>query len=224
MDVNYPMYDIYENCIEPLWKNILANQLNDFINQYYETLTKSDIKNLNVFIEKFNSLYEIDSVYASFELCISKMISNVENLKLIKKNCMEKTELIMKSIQNSDNNHEITKTPFTSFDISRITNGQIYVLKDNIEKFSTHKIYLQGILQLLTNNTNISTTEINDTFYKGFSLTKEEYNIIATNINKNINLNTTMIEILINLEKIRNIISIYPILRSPYTIHGKTLI
>ncbi len=41
---DYPIQDVYENSIEPVWKNIIANELNDFVDKYYEQMTPDDIK------------------------------------------------------------------------------------------------------------------------------------------------------------------------------------
>lgn len=203
--IDCPDQDVYENSIETLWKNIIGNKLNDFISKYYHIFTNNDIKHLNTFLDQFNSLYEKELVFTVFDKCIENIGSEsevYEKLLEINSECKKIVNNFFTFMDSSEINKCIPKTACTGYDIGRVANKKVFILKKPIEIFSRNEDYLDAIGQILSNyHINLSTVRKQERFYDGFELTNDEKEKISENVKNNVPTSITMIEILTLLEK-----------------------
>ncbi len=203
---NFPTQDVYENCIEPLWKNIIANHLNDFIDNCYDKMTTNDIKYVNNLLDSFNSLYEVEPIFDQLNNCLKNIgpdSSIYIDFKFIIINCRQITNEILQTIYKLDtSNHYITKTPYTEYDIGRVATRNIYILDKPVNLFSQTNNYFDAIDRLLSPYHDILTqNEIIYNFFEGFKLVDSEKQIITNNVNNNVPVNISMMEILLMTEK-----------------------
>ncbi len=225
---DYPIQDVYENSIEPVWKNIIANELNDFVDKYYEQMTPDDIKKTNNFIEQFNALYESDVVLQKLE-DFANGITNVEIKPLaihIFASCERKiSELFVNLgvLRQSEGPTDpcfncVEKTPYTEYDIGRIANKRVFILDKVVGEFSSGTDYFDSVGKLISPYSNlVSSEEKIEQYYTGFKLTELELNIVARNVTEIINVNNSMLQTLLELDRINEYgqdLTRYEILRS----------
>lgn len=203
--IECPDQDVYENSVETIWKNIIGNHLNEFITKSYELFDDNDINCLNIFLDQFNSLYEKESVFMALDQCLNKIGNDSKifsKLAEINNNCKEMINRLFDYMNKNNINNCITKTPCTGYDIGRVANKKVYILKKPSEFFSQTENYLDAIGQLLSNcHTYITNEQKSYLFLSGFELLENEKIKIQENVSNNIQTNITMIEILIMLEK-----------------------
>lgn len=205
-DEKFPIQDVYENCIEPIWKNVIANHLNDLIDSMYDKMTSNDIKHINNFLDSFNSLYEFEPIFEQLNNClknIGRESSIYTDLESIVSNCRQIINELFKTISSLDtSNHYITKTPYTTYDIGRVATRNIYILDKPVNIFSQTKNYFYAVDRLLSPYHDILThSEITNNYFGGFKLLDNEKQIISNNVLNNISVNISMMEILLMLEK-----------------------
>jgi hypothetical protein len=209
--VSFPTQDVYENSIEPVWKNIIANEINDFVNKYYNIMDNESINKLNNFIEQFDSLYELDGVLNSLKKCSESITNDEINpiLNTIVYSVESRIKELMEEINVLDNDEPngvcdkcVTKTPYTVFDIGRIANKKVFILDQHVYEFSANTNYLESIGKLLSPYSELVPIENRtQSYFEGFILTEEEKNIIVKNVNEGIPVNNSMLVTLLNLDR-----------------------
>ena len=211
----FPTQDVYENSIEPVWKNIIANEINDFIDEHYNRMEPKDIVLFNNFIEQFNSLYESDVVLEKLN-GLATSIDNQE-IKPYVENINTNVQGLIKELFNELNALNITnpttgsvnpcddcvyKTPYTVYDIGRIANKKVFILDQPVGEFSLGKNYFESVGELISPYSNgIPLSARNESYYQGFLLTENERQIIIKNVNEEINVNNSMLQMLLILDR-----------------------
>lgn len=213
-DSEFPTQDVYENSIEPVWKNIIANEINDFIDEHYKKLDRDSIDKLNKFIDSFNSLYELNSVLGALNTCIESISD--ERIKLILGDILysvnTQTRDLMVEIESLNDTTGpnnvcqkcVTKTPYTSFDIGRIANKKIFILDQRVDEFSLGTNYFNSVGNLIAPSQYSDSIPIDvkiENFYRGFRLEDDEKRIIVNNIQVGVQVNNSMLQILLNLDR-----------------------
>ena len=174
---DYPINDSYENVIEPVWKNIISNYINDYVDKNYDYLKNEDINILNNFIDNLISNYEYDKVKNIFEK-VNLTVENNDKFKILRDKCIGEIDSLLEILLKND---MLTKFPFTKLDIGRTINKKIFIKEQTIEEFADGKNYFHSIYKLIIGNDTITTNmdkEIRKKFFENFKLGEDEKNII----------------------------------------------
>jgi citrate synthase len=201
-NIDYPINDSYENVLEPVWKNIIGNYINDFIDEKYENLSNDDIKIFNNFIDIFISQYEYDVVIEKFREISNKLSNGIkQQFAEITNRCIRDVNEIYHNLKG---NNMIEKFPYTNLDIGRIENKKMFISNRTIQEFSNSPDYFDAIYGLLAEDTNISNTDkinIKNNFIQSFNLSDYEKFIITKNLSHNDDIYIIIIETLLNNER-----------------------
>ena len=199
----YPQLDVYENPIEGLWKNILANSLQKILSVENLHMSKKDIFQINKFIERFNSLFDVQSVFLALDRCIKNLDplkKYTQTLAIVRNTNYTIINDLLEHITNTTH----IKTPHTSLDIGKINNQKIFVLDKTVKEFSQNQDYLGAVGSLLCCEKLNSSIDKLAIFNEGFTLSTDERRIIQQNIEKKQTIYTNILEILLFIEKKQN--------------------
>lgn len=177
-------FDAYQDPTEVIWKWIVFDAYEGFIDQFPQVLlTDTALVDIQTqFINAFNSNYDLDKFcsratslknQAVARLQLLKNQEAADNLEAIFINTQDKTKSL------TDQMDTLISTRQFKGEVSKITDGQIYICGDPLEQFARQSDYVTALIRLFAGTPNMH-KEVSESFYRGFLLSPEENVLVTT--------------------------------------------
>ncbi len=197
-------FDAYQDPKEVIWKWIVFDAYERVIDQLPQTvLVDEQLTDLHLqFINAFNSNYNLDKFCSRASRLKHQAVARLQLLG--NQGVAQNLEEIFTNTQNQARSltgqmSELISTRQFRGEVSRVTDGEILICGDPLERFANQGDYFTALIRLFGGSQDVH-REISESFYRGFVLSPEESVLVETASRERWNPTDLALTILLHLQ------------------------